>query len=424
MMNKEVLGKQIVAYRKHLGVTQKDLAESLHVTCQAVSRWELGSSMPTVEMLYNLAEIFQISIDVLLKGEEFQKNNITYMDSGLNVAKLYKVKDRLQMLVTEDERLLRSHYKEPVFYHVNSEEWKNPVHVVKTYVPGSKLRMAREYGYDREICQDLVAVSVNHMLQYGVKPLIFHTNILCGNSDGEQLMQMGRALQEGCKDADVSFAGMEVSCQPVNFLPTEYELMASLTGIAEQSELYLPDKILQEKIREGDVVIGLLSEGINGTSYPYVKIMLERTPKLAYQKVDEKNTFIDALNKPTTNFVKPVMELKKAGVLHGAVSMASSILQINGYKNILPEHLGVCIDLAQIPVLPLYRFMERKNMLDREYIPHRFHMGIAMIVIVPQEQQERALDLIRCTRKATVIGQIKRRQDSDIALWTKDKILW
>lgn len=65
----QTLGKRIVNHRKHLGMTQDQLAEKLGVTAQAVSKWENDQSCPDITTLPRLAEIFGISTDELLGME-------------------------------------------------------------------------------------------------------------------------------------------------------------------------------------------------------------------------------------------------------------------------------------------------------------------------------------------------------------------
>ena len=60
------LGKRIAAQRKHLGLTQEQLAEKLGITAQAVSKWENDLSCPDISVLPLLADIFGISTDELL----------------------------------------------------------------------------------------------------------------------------------------------------------------------------------------------------------------------------------------------------------------------------------------------------------------------------------------------------------------------
>ena len=62
----ETIGKRIVNHRKRLGLTQEQLAESLGVTAQAVSKWENDQSCPDINMLPKLSQLFGVSVDSLL----------------------------------------------------------------------------------------------------------------------------------------------------------------------------------------------------------------------------------------------------------------------------------------------------------------------------------------------------------------------
>ena len=64
---KSQLGANIVAYRKRSGLTQAKLAEQLNYSDKAVSKWERGESMPDVLTLVQLAELFEITVDELLR---------------------------------------------------------------------------------------------------------------------------------------------------------------------------------------------------------------------------------------------------------------------------------------------------------------------------------------------------------------------
>ena len=63
MQNK--LGAQIKALRKNKGLTQEQLAAALGLTCQAVSKWETGITLPDTAMLPALADYLRVSIDQL-----------------------------------------------------------------------------------------------------------------------------------------------------------------------------------------------------------------------------------------------------------------------------------------------------------------------------------------------------------------------
>ena len=61
-------GKFIAEKRKAMNMTQNELAEKLHITDKAVSKWERGISFPDISILIPLAEILNISLYDLLKG--------------------------------------------------------------------------------------------------------------------------------------------------------------------------------------------------------------------------------------------------------------------------------------------------------------------------------------------------------------------
>ena len=68
MQNNE-FGINIVRLRKKMGLTQKELAERLHVSDKAVSRWETGKNYPDVETLLRLAVVFDVQVGELLQGD-------------------------------------------------------------------------------------------------------------------------------------------------------------------------------------------------------------------------------------------------------------------------------------------------------------------------------------------------------------------
>lgn len=68
-MGKMTLGQYISYHRKLKGMTQKELAEKLNVSDKAVSRWERDENAPDITLIPQIADIFEISCDELLRGE-------------------------------------------------------------------------------------------------------------------------------------------------------------------------------------------------------------------------------------------------------------------------------------------------------------------------------------------------------------------
>ncbi len=61
-MDKEKTGEYIRALRKNKGWTQMQLAEQLHISDKAVSKWERGISFPDIELMEELAQVFQVDV--------------------------------------------------------------------------------------------------------------------------------------------------------------------------------------------------------------------------------------------------------------------------------------------------------------------------------------------------------------------------
>lgn len=62
----QIVSKNLALYRKLNGLTQLDLAEKLNYSDKAISKWERGESLPDIYVLYNICEIYGITIDDLL----------------------------------------------------------------------------------------------------------------------------------------------------------------------------------------------------------------------------------------------------------------------------------------------------------------------------------------------------------------------
>ena len=63
------LAERLKAQREKLGLSQGDVAERLHITRQTVSRWETGKGTPDLENLVLLSEVYQVTVDELLKEQ-------------------------------------------------------------------------------------------------------------------------------------------------------------------------------------------------------------------------------------------------------------------------------------------------------------------------------------------------------------------
>ena len=87
MVNKIHFGKRLSILRRKLGMSQAELAETLHVSSQAVSKWECGNAIPDVDLLLELSHLYHVSINEMLEendvifgltGQKAEQDGITY----------------------------------------------------------------------------------------------------------------------------------------------------------------------------------------------------------------------------------------------------------------------------------------------------------------------------------------------------------
>ena len=419
MLDKDKVGKRIAYFRKEKGITQKELADLLHISYQAVSKWELGKSLPTVEMLYEISNLLKVTVDVLLNEDEWRNRRITYQDSGLDARKLYAFKEEVMKLNSADERILAAQFADACLFQMDTSNMKEPVYSCITCVPGSKEKLAKEYRYNQEICMDAAANAINYTLQHGVRPVILRSNVVCGNYSQEQLYLMAQAFRRICDKNTVLFAGMEISAQPINYNPNEYEVSATVIGVQDKERL-----LTGSRLADGDILIGIKTEGINGTNYPFIKIMMDKKPELYHAKIDENTFFLDELMKANSAYTREISALQERGYLHKAFRVHNTLLNEKSWQG-LPQGLGVCIDLSLVPVMPLYQFLFSQDLIGENVFPSHFNMGIGMIAAVPCEHWQEAMRIIGQFSECWRIGHVEKNNvHKGERVWSAGTVQW
>ena len=92
-MNTDKIGSLIAKLRKEKGLTQKELADQLHITDRAVSKWERGVGCPDISLLDDLAKILGVSISSLLNGEEEVESAIKTTITYVTESKKQRIKE-------------------------------------------------------------------------------------------------------------------------------------------------------------------------------------------------------------------------------------------------------------------------------------------------------------------------------------------
>ncbi|WP_265459681.1 helix-turn-helix domain-containing protein [Enterococcus sp. HY326] len=86
------IGAKIKEQRLHHGLTQEQLAQHLNVSRSALSGWEVGRNLPDIASLIQLADLFQLSLDQLLR-EELKMKEFYVKDQPLNTSRDFEFMD-------------------------------------------------------------------------------------------------------------------------------------------------------------------------------------------------------------------------------------------------------------------------------------------------------------------------------------------
>lgn len=104
MIDMRKVGAFISKLRKERDMTQVELADALNVSHQAVSKWEVGDSMPDIGTLPKLAQLFDVTVDEILKGERYNHGDLKEKEEGLVVRELANGDpERIAEMIRNDE---------------------------------------------------------------------------------------------------------------------------------------------------------------------------------------------------------------------------------------------------------------------------------------------------------------------------------
>ncbi len=100
-MDAKIFGNYIAARRKELGMTQANMAEKIHVTDKAVSRWERGVGLPDIDNLEAIAKALDVSLVSLMRGKTCDEKHISIQDAEelvTNTIKISKETSKLERI--------------------------------------------------------------------------------------------------------------------------------------------------------------------------------------------------------------------------------------------------------------------------------------------------------------------------------------
>ncbi len=280
---------------------------------------------------------------------------------------------------------------------------KEPVLVAGTDGVGTKLKIAFLTDKHDTVGQDCVAMCVNDVLCQGAKPLFFLDYIATGKVEAEKVADIVKGVADGCVLGECALVGGETAEMPDFYAEGEYDMAGFAVGVVDRSKI-----IDGSKIKKGDVLVGIPSSGIHSNGYSLVR-------KLFFDKMKLKATdYVAELGKTLGNaLITPTKIYTKACNAVLSKEKVSGIIHITGggfFENIpriIPEGLGVKIDVGSWPILPIFQYIQKCGNIEPNEMFATFNMGIGMIMVVSAERAETVMTLLReAGEEPSVIGKI------------------
>lgn len=381
MLDSIKVGNFIMGKRKSLGMTQQQLADKLNVSFQAISKWENGTTYPNIEILRDLAIVLDVSVDEILAGSERGAEGLSYSKAGIDITYTDTIKREMaKHLDTKDDRVLNGLGPFASLYDIKFQEIENPVLVLKSEEPGSKQKLAIEYGYSESICHDMVNHLVNDIVVMGAKPLAVLDTIVCGNAEADTIKTLVKGVSDACKENECSLVGGETSIQPLVVDPGVYVLTSSIAGIVERSKV-----IDGSQIKEGDAVLAIASNGLHTNGYSLVRLLMDKMPQIKLDKIDGL-TFIEQIMKPHTPYYRSIKDLFDKDVIHGMAHITGGGIEGNLCR-IIPEGLSAKIDLSKIKILDIFKYIRNNGNVSDEEMLRTFNCGVGFNIVTNQKDK-------------------------------------
>jgi phosphoribosylformylglycinamidine cyclo-ligase len=263
-------------------------------------------------------------------------------------------------------------------FDLKAAGFTDPILVAANDGVGTKVKIAIETGIHDTVGIDLVAMCVNDLVVQGAEPLFFLDYYATGHLVPEVGAQIVKGIAAGCLEAGAALIGGETAEMPGLYSGGDYDLAGFAVGAAERGDL-LP----RGNVQPGDVVFGLRSSGVHSNGFSLVRKIVERSGLKwgAPAPFTEGKTLAEALLEPTRIYVKPMLQALRQTAAIKALAHITGGGYPENIPRVLPDGLGVRIDLSAVPVLPVFRWLAGQGgVVEREML-RTFNCGLGMIVI-------------------------------------------
>lgn len=266
--------------------------------------------------------------------------------------------------------------------------YRKPYLATSTDGVGTKVAIAQALDIHDTIGYDLVGMVVDDIVVCGAKPLFMTDYIATGKVVPERIADIVRGIAGACKVAGTALVGGETAEHPGLLAEHEYDVAGAATGLVEADELLGPDRV-----REGDVLIGMASSGIHSNGYSLVRKVIDVAGWGLDRQVDDLGrTLGEELLEPTRVYAADCLDLAAAFPVNGADWQTGH--GIRGFSHVtggglaanlarvLPQGLEGRVDRSTWQIPAIFSLIGSLGQVPLADLERTLNLGVGMIAIV------------------------------------------
>ncbi|QDI75581.1 MULTISPECIES: phosphoribosylformylglycinamidine cyclo-ligase [Leisingera] len=318
------------------------------------------------------------------------KNGLTYADAGVDIDAGNALVDRIKPAAKRTNRpgVASGLGGFGALFDLKAAGYSDPILVGATDGVGTKLRIAIDTGVVDGVGIDLVAMCVNDLVCQGAEPLFFLDYFATGKLETDTAARIIEGIAEGCVRSGCALIGGETAEMPGMYPEGDFDLAGFAVGAMERGSA------LPEGVVEGDVLLGLASDGVHSNGYSLVRKLVE-VSGLGWDADCPfgEGTLGAALLTPTRLYVKQCLAAVRAGGVHALAHITGGGLTEN-LPRVLPEDLGADIDLNAWDLPPVFKWMAETGGIAEAEMLKTFNCGIGMILSVAADRADELVKVL------------------------------
>lgn len=308
---------------------------------------------------------------------------VSYADAGVSIDAGNALVDRIGPAAARTRRpgTLSALGGFGALFDLKSAGFEDPILVSATDGVGTKLRIAIDCGIYDSVGIDLVAMCVNDLICQGAEPLFFLDYFATGRLSVDAAAQVVEGIAEGCLRSGCALIGGETAEMPGMYADGDFDLAGFAVGAMERGAS------LPAQVQQGDVVLGLASDGVHSNGFSLVRRIAEQAGIGFSDPAPFSDTTLGkALLTPTRLYVKPLLAAFKQSGIHALAHITGGGLTEN-LPRVLPKELGADITPGW-PRPAVFDWLQDTGPVTSDEMLRTFNCGIGMCVVVAPEHAD------------------------------------